>query len=263
MSLPPRPSLSAVPSVTSATVAALRRQIERLEGGAQARAPLPFGIAGLDDHLPGGGLARGALHEAVEAGPAAEFAGSATLFTAGIATRLEGPVLWCLTRRDLFAPGLAAAGLVPGRIIYAEAGRDREVLPLVEEGLRERGLAAVVGEVTRLSLIASRRLQLAAEASGVTALLLRRWWTVAEKDLAALPSAAVTRWRIAPAATEPAPAPAPGLGRVQWQVDLVRCRGGAPRSWILEAYDATGRLALPASLARRPDQTPIRRAAAQ
>ncbi len=216
---------------------------------------MPFGIAALDDHLPGGGLARGALHEVVEAGPVAEFAGSATLFTAGIAARLKGPVLWCLTRRDLFAPGLA-----PGRVIYAEAGRDRDVLPLVEEGLRERGLVAVVGEVTRLNLIASRRLQLAAEASGVTALLLRRWWTVAEKDLAALPSAAVTRWRIAPAPSEPVPAP--GLGRAKWQVDLVRCSGGEPRSWILEACDAKGRLALATALASRPDPAAARRATA-
>jgi protein ImuA len=213
---PPRPSLS----VTSATVAALRRQIERLEGGAQARPPLPFGITTLDDHLPSGGLARGALHEVVEAGPVAEFAGSATLFTARIAARLRGPVLWCLTRPDLFAPGLALAGLAPGRVIYAEAGQDRDVLPLVEEGLLERGLVAVVGEVTRLSLIVSRRLQLAAKATGVTALLLRRWWTVSEKDLATLPSAAVTRWRIAPAPSEPVPAP--GLGRSKWQVDRIR-----------------------------------------
>ncbi|MBM6595425.1 ImuA family protein [Microvirga pudoricolor] len=246
------------PPAASPAVAELRRQIERLEGSAQVRPPLPFGIAAVDRHLPGGGLARGALHEVVEAGPAAEFAGSATLFAAGIAARLKGPVLWCLTRRDLFAPGLALAGLAPGRVIYVEGGRDRDVLPLVEEGLRERGLAAVVGEVTRLSLLASRRLQLAAEASGVTALLLRRWWTVAEKDVTALPSAAVTRWRIAPAASEPAPAP--GLGRVQWQVDLMRCRGGAPCSWILEACDETGRLAVPASLARRPDSAALRRA---
>jgi protein ImuA len=242
-------------------VAELRRQIERLEGGAQTRPPLAFGIKAVDDHLPGGGLARGALHEIVEAGPAAEFAGSATLFTAGIAARLEGPVLWCLTRRDLFAPGLASAGLLPSRVIYADAGRDRDVLPLVEEGLRERGLAAVIGEVTRLGLTASRRLQFAAEGSGVTPLILRRWWTVAEKDLAGLPSAAVTRWRIAPAPSEPEPAP--GLGRARWQVDLMRCRGGAPRSWILEACDAKGRLALAAALADGPDPAAARRATAR
>jgi protein ImuA len=46
--------------------------------------------------------------------------------------------------------GLAAAGLHPDRVIYVEAGLDREVLPLVEEALREKGLAAVIREVTRL-----------------------------------------------------------------------------------------------------------------
>jgi protein ImuA len=182
------------------------------------------------------------------------------LFTAGIAPRLKGPVLWCLTRRDLFALDLASAGLLPGRVIYAEAGRDQDVLPLVAEGLRERGLAAVIGEVTRLTLTASRRLQLAAEESGVTALILRRWWTVTEKDLAALPSAAVTRWRIAHARSEPVPAP--GLGRAKWQVDLTRCRG-EPRSWILEACDAKGRLALAAALAGRPDPAAVWRAIAR
>ena len=37
-----------------------------------------------------------------------------------------------------------------------------------------------------------------------------------------------------------------------WQVELLRVRGGEPHSWILEACDATGHLALPAALAERP-----------
>jgi protein ImuA len=243
------------------TIAELRRQIAHLERGSQRRRLLPFGVPPVDEHLPGQGLARGALHEIIEAGPASEFAGAATLFTAGIAARLKGPVLWCLTRRDLFAPGLLRAGLHPDRVIYVETAHDRDVLPLVEEGLHEKGLGAVVGEVTRLGLTASRRLQLAAEASGVTTLLLRRWWTVAEKDLTRLPTAASTRWRIAPVESELLPAP--GLGRARWQVDLVRCRGAEPRSWILEACDAKGRLAVPADLADRPDPAQVRRAAAR
>ena len=221
---------------------------------------LPFGVAALDRHLPGAGLRLGALHEVVEGGPAAEFAGAATLFLAGIVARLTGPVLWCLTRRDLFAPGLARAGLHPDRVIYAETLREREILPVMEEGLREPGLAAVVGEVTRLGLTASRRLQLAAEASGVPVFALRRWWTVAERDLTTLPTAATTRWRIAPYASL-AP-PAPGLGRARWRVDLVRCRGAEARSWILEACDEAGRLAVPADLAHRSHPAPLRRAAA-
>jgi len=240
-------------------LAGLRLRIARLEGGFHKTKPLAFGLPEVDARLPGGGLARGALHEMVEAGIASEFAGCTTLFTAGIAARLKGPVLWCLTRRDLFAPGLLRAGLHPDRVIYAEARRDRDILPLVEEGLREKGLAAVVGEVTRMGLAASRRLQLAAEGSGVSALIIRRWWTLAEKELTALPTAAVTRWRIAPAPSEFLPAP--GLGRERWQVELLRCRGAEPFSWILEACDAKGRLALPADLADRPDQAPVRRAA--
>jgi len=242
-------------------LAALRLQIARMEGGAQKTKPLPFGLKALDSHLPGGGLARGVLHEMIEAGHASEFAGCTTLFTAGIAARLKGPVLWCLTRRDLFAPGLLRAGLHPDRVIYAEAEREREILPLIEEGLREKGLAAVIGEVSRLGLTTSRRLQLAAEATGVTALIIRRWWTWAEKDLVHRPTAAVTRWRIAPAPSEFMPAP--GLGRERWQVELLRCRGAEPRTWILEACDAKGRLALPADLADRSDQAAPSRAAAR
>jgi protein ImuA len=242
-------------------LANLRHQIMRLEGGRHHHRPLSFSLPSIDQRLPQGGLALGALHEMIEGGPSAEFAGAATLFVAGIAARLRGPVLWCLSRRDLFAPGLTNAGLHPDRVIYAETFREREVLAVMEEGLREQGLAAVVGEVTRLGLTASRRLQLAAEASGVPALALRRWWTVAEKELTGLPSAAVTRWRIAPFASH-AP-PTPGLGRARWHVELLRCRGGEPHSWIVEACDAKGRLALPADLADRSDQAPQRRAVAQ
>lgn len=237
----------------------LRRQIDRLHGSSRARKSLPFGIAPIDRHLPARGLALGALHEVIEHGPASEFAGTATLFTAGILARLKGPVLWCLTRRDLFSPGLMQVGLHPNRVIYAETSRDGDVLPLIEEGLHEKGLGAVVGEVTRLGLTASRRLQLAAEASGVTALVIRRWWTMAQKDLTHLPTAALTRWRIRPEISEDLPAD--GVGRGRWQVDLMRCRGAEPCSWIVEACDAQGRLALPADLAHRPHPAQVRKPA--
>src|SRR5829696_2619145 len=96
---------------------------------------------------------------------------AAILFTAGILATLKGPVLWCLASRDLFAPALACAGLHPDRVIYAETWRDAEVLPVMEEGVRCPGLAGVVGEIDHLSLTASRRLQLAAEATDVVFLV--------------------------------------------------------------------------------------------
>ena len=242
-------------------LAELRERIERVEGrGAKRRRPvLPFGLRDLDRHLPGGGLALGSVHEFAGASPAFEHAAAPISFIAGILARLPGPVLWCVKRRDLFAPGLAGAGLDPHRIIYAETHKDAAVLPVVEEALRFSGLAGVVGEVSRLSFDASRRLQLAAEGSGVTALLLRRWQAASEAEIGR-PTAAVTRWRIAPLPS--AELSCPGVGRSRWRVDLLRCRGAEPSSFIVDACDEKGRLSVPSDVADRPLAAPGRRAVA-
>jgi len=232
------------------SIAEMRRYLERVEGhGREQGTVLPFGVPELDEYLPQGGLPRGHLHEAIEAGAASQYAGLAALYVAGIVARLQGPVLWCLRGRDLFAPALARVGLHPDRVIFCETWKDRDVLPAMEEGLKCGGLAGVVGEVSRLSLNASRRLQLCASESGVTALIIRRWHNMAEKNAAGEPNAAATRWRIAP---HPSPATGfDGLPRQHWQLDLLRVRGGETHSWIVEACDATGHLALPAALADR------------
>ena len=128
-------------------IADLRRWLVRMESRGRAPAALlPFEIAEVDAHLPGGGLPLGHLHEVIGGGAAIEYAGVATLFAAGIVARLAGPVLWCLRGRDLFAPALARIGLHPDRVIYCETWKDRDVLPAMEEGLKCRGLAAVVGD---------------------------------------------------------------------------------------------------------------------
>ena len=91
-----------------AAIESLRAQIENIEGrGRRARSVLPFGIAAVDSRLPGGGLAVGALHEIAGGGNSAIDGAAAALFTAGIAARTRGKVLWCLTRPDLFAPALS------------------------------------------------------------------------------------------------------------------------------------------------------------
>ena len=236
-------------------IIALRDTIARIERSAAApyaRPPLPFGIDPVDAAL-GGGLARGALHELAGSGADIHHGAAAAHFAAGILARLHGPVLWVRERHDIFAPGLADAGLHPDRVVYAQAGK-RDALLVMEEGLRHGGLAGVVAEFSgRLSLSASRRLQLAAEASGVTALLLRRPGN-GETELAGA-MAAVTRWRIGvlPSAPPIPEAPdVPGLGRARWRLDLLRCRGGRTGSWMVEACDAAGRLDLVAPLADRP-----------
>jgi protein ImuA len=224
----------------------LRDRIARIErdgGSDRTSSAIPLGIEAIDQALPGGGLIPGALHEAAGAGPDTEHGAAATLFIAGLLARMQGKVLWVVGHADLFAPGLAGAGLHPDRVVFAEASKD--VLPAMEEALRHPGLAAVVGEINgRLTLVASRRLQLAAEQTGILAVALRRSRSFDDPVLRE-PTAAVTRWRVAALPSPPAlpHAPAtPGLGRARWRLDLMRCRGGEPGSWIVEACDATGRL---------------------
>ncbi len=216
--------------------------IERAGGGSSARNEIvPLGIPAVDEALPGGGLARAALHEV--AAPGGIFAdGAAIGFATVLAARLMEsslPILWCLNdgmrhkRGDppssLYGPGLAAFGLDMDRVVIARTRRDLDTLWAMEEGLRTPALAAVIGEVMDLDLKASRRLQLAAESHGITALLLR-------PDADRLtPGAAVTRWRL-DAAPKPAGPEELDEGVAEhpvWQVDLIRCRGGRPRSWRL------------------------------
>ncbi len=232
-------------------------------GRTAERASLPLGAAALDAHLPGGGLPLGCLHE-VEGARAEWDDASATGFVLALLARLcaaapaspeegaveSGAVLWITPWRDLYAPGLAAFGLDPGRLILVHAGGETDVLWAMEEGLRCSRLIAVVGEVGTLERGAGRRLQLAARASGVTAFTLRRQRYPARR--AEAPSAALTRWRIAPMSSAPGSS-APGsskdmvgrlLGRPTWQAELLRCRGAAPGQWQVEWDDATGGFAL-------------------
>jgi protein ImuA len=240
----------------STVLAELRARIAEVEGTAVRHAALPFGVAALDRHLPGGGIAGGALHE-IAGSPDLSDEASATIFLAGILARIEGPVLWCLRWRDLFAPALHLAGLHPDRVIHVEAGSDANVLLAMEECLRHAGVAGVVGEVTKYSTTASKRLQLAAEGSGVTAFVFRR---ASKIEVAAEATAAVTRWRITAAPSEALGIPS--LGRPRWRVALERVRGGEPRQWNVEGCDAQGRIGLSAALVDRPVAAEDRQAAA-
>jgi protein ImuA len=229
----------------------LREKIRRIEAGQRrASGVLPFEVPEIDRRLPGGGLAMGALHEVAGGANGAVHAAAAALFSAGIAARSGGAVLWCVVRQDLFAPALAQAGLAPDRIVYVEAGGEDAVLACFEEGLRHKGLGAVVAEVSRLSLTHSRRLQLAAEGSGSIGIAIRRWRRQADAVDFGQATASATRWRIS-ALPQPS-SPIPGLERARWQVELIRCRGGESADFELEACDEQGRLNLPAELADGP-----------
>lgn len=236
---------------THRQIEALREQIRQIEKpDRRLRRSLPFGVRPMDERLPGGGLSFGALHEVAGGGNGAIHAAAAALFAAGIAARTTGKVLWVMTHSDLFAPAIAQVGLTPDRMICVEAGDDKAVLACFEEGLRHRGLGAVVAEVARLSMTASRRLQLAAEASENIGIAIRRWRREADAADFGQPTASVTRWRIT--ALPSAPLPVQGVGRARWLVELIRCRAGESADFELEACDAQGRLAVRAELAYGP-----------
>jgi len=237
------------------TIAALRAQVAALgrgPGAGPVSSRLPFGLLELDAHLPGQGLALGAVHELFAGGSVVEHGAAPALFAAGVLARCSGPVLWIAARGDLYPPALARVGLDPARLVLVRTRHG--VLRAMEEGLRHPGLAGVVCEHEgRLDLVASRRLQLAAEATDVLGFVLRR----SPRDDPALnaPSAAATRWRITSMPSSP-PLPhapdVPGLGRPLWRLELLRCRGAAAASFIVEGPDAQGRLAVPARVADRP-----------
>ncbi len=219
--------------------AQLRSAVENARHGV-----MPFGDAGVDGCLPGGGLPLGRLHEVLAEGIEAETGAAAAGFLACLLGRLAGlrTVFWISAAVDLHAPGLLAYGLDPGQVILVQSGGDAATLAAMETALRA-GAVAVVGEVSRLDRIASRRLQMACGRHGATGFALRRWpWgRPASRDREA--TASTTRWRIAPAKTagEPpgverwfgsAPGTAPSPAR--WEVSLTHARGGTEGAWIME-----------------------------
>jgi protein ImuA len=204
-------------------------------GGQAWRDLVPLGHGAADATL-GGGLRRGALHELVPAAPGD--APAAAGFALGFAARFGAARRpWFWVRQDmaaqeageLYGPGLAGFGLDPARLTIVAAADAQDVLRAGEEALRCPSLAAVLlepwGDPKVMDLTASRRLVLAAEASGVPALLLRC-------GASGVPLAASTRWRIA-AAVSAAPAGL-GPGHPVVEAALERSRTGRTGSWTLE-----------------------------
>jgi protein ImuA len=172
----------------------LRALISRRAPGAAAAEACPLGLPAIDAAL-GGGLPRGCLQEVIPADDGAAAAGFAAFLLGRLAAG-KGAVLWAsLGEGDLYPPGLAGFGLDPAKVILLSAPSAAELLWALEEALRSRTIAGALGEVDRLDLTASRRLQLAAGAGGGVGLLLMRADRSGEGRLAAV-SAAALRWRV-------------------------------------------------------------------
>ncbi|MDO9707404.1 ImuA family protein [Paracraurococcus lichenis] len=219
-----------------ALLAALRTRIARLDrsGGAQAEGDsLPL-CGAIDQHLPGGGLARAAVHEVLAAEPGAA-AGFCALVLARSRWAREGAVLWIAPEPDAWPPGLARFGLSPADLVLVQAPRRQDALWAMEESLRCPGVAGALLAVDGLDMTAARRLQLAAEAGGAIGLLLR---PDAEEESGGA-TAALTRWRVGALAGTGG---AHDLGDPRWSLELLRCRGGRPQHWDVTWRPAAERL---------------------
>ena len=217
---------------------------------------MPFGVEALDARLGAAGLRAGALHEATARSACLVDDAATTLFLAGIAAReaaaAEGLVLWASCRTDLYAPALEQAGLPSASVIYAQPRDEAALLAVVEDAVRDGTPCAIVAEAGKVSMVATRRLQLVAAEADIPVLLMRRA-RVLNQDVFAEPSAAWTRWRVG--AEPSARLGVAGVGRPRWSLECVRQRGGEAFSLIVEGSDETGRLAVSAELGRRTVET--------
>ncbi|MEO1730227.1 MAG: recA-like protein [Pseudomonadota bacterium] len=130
------------------------------------------------------------------------------------------------------------------RLIHVEAQTPEDALFALEEGLKCRDLACVIGEIVgnprALDFTASRRLSLAAERHHVALWLVR---LEGEADL----SSARMRWRVEPVPSQEPNWNADAPGRPSWKADLFRARSHAPGQWIVCDDETTLRAERPES----------------
>ena len=219
-------------------LATLRSSIERIETPGEVYSPRRIGLGHTDaDASLHGGLAVGTMHEVFAA--AARQSIAATGFVAGLAGRvaLRRPMVWI--RQDfagieagvLSMNGFAELGLDPRLFVCVHASDVDHALRTAADALACDAVGTVVlemwGEAKQLDLVASRKLTLAAQASGVTALVLRM---AAEPR----PSTAETRWIVRATHSPPPASPVSAWGSPLFEAQLVRNRHGPTGRWIME-----------------------------
>jgi protein ImuA len=253
----PDPGPGTPPSSSSASPAnraALHRAVAALDRLAPHRpaqaAAVSTGLDAIDAALPWGGLPAGMVHEITtpEASGAGVGLGFAALLSARFCRASKRAALWCGRVDDLYAPGLAAFGLDPARLILAES-RDADTLAwILEQAAVSAAPAVAVGLLPaggglggaasggHGGDVALRRLQLAAERGGVAVLLVRAERGPADARAEARGPVA-TRWR-----ADAAPGAIPGAipAAPVWRLDLLRCRGGRPGRWHVRPECAEG-----------------------
>jgi protein ImuA len=271
-----RPTYECWKQDSSSTLTALRESIERLEaqhfkihGETYSLRKMVLGHAEADACLQGG-LALGAVHEVFA--QTGRQSAAASGFVAALASRLAGrrPIVWI--RQDfteieagvVSMNGLVELGLDPRLLVTVCASDVDHALRTAADALVCDAVGVVVmevwGEAKQLDLVASRKLTLAAQASGTTGLLLR---------MAAEPQAstAETRWIVRAAHSPPSSQPSSAWGSPLFEAQLVRNRHGPVGRWIMEwkcdecLFDQPAAYSQPvaAAPAHRPHQASVLR----
>lgn len=194
------------------------------------------GHAAMDAAL--GAIGFGALHEIMPDRPA--HLPSASVFALGLIARLprRGPLLWCvssLTQNEhgaLYAPGVAAFGIDPSRIVCVTVRHPKDLNFVLEEAARLSSLAAIIAEGPLPSFTASRRLALLLAVSQVPMLFLpdgkAAQGSAAATRLVVGPLAAAESVIVDPVSFEPRSVDPRAPGPPAFQVSLARNRGGRP-----------------------------------
>ncbi len=259
------------PARTRVDIDALYRRLESLRS--TMRAPtvaVATWLPAIDGALPDGGLGYGKVHEWIGVqeretdtrrpsasvrrthwSPALtlliEMARSAAASSRDGRDRLVwvGQAVWPYPA-PLAQAGNPRRGLSLDGCLFVRASRPADRLWATDLALRSRTAAAVIADGFGFDLAATRRLQLAAEASGGLCLLARP-----PCERCAL-SAAATRWLVSCV-------PSPSMNR-RWNVELLRCKGMQPaphaqRAWVLERDHATRALRVAADVFDRSPET--------
>lgn len=146
------------------------------------------------------------------------------------------PLLWVQDRMSILETGRPFPRGIAAEFIHVEARDAKAALWAMEEGLKCAALSAVVGEIwgnpKALDFTATRRLAVAAERSGVAAVLLL---------FNAVPnlSGARMRWHASSRSSPLHPHDALAPGAPAWALDLFKARGVDPGRWDV-AHEADG-----------------------
>ena len=139
--------------------------------------------------------------------------------------------------------GVAELGINPARVVLLRVREAGDALQAGLEGAACHALDAVIvelwGEAKAYDLVASRRLVLAAKASGVPVL-------VARAAARPMPSAAQTRWQMRALPSRALAAKAPGAPALEWT--LLRARNGQEGLRYCVEWDRDARQFIPCCL---------------